>query len=344
MPLSQIHQDRRQVISTVTLGKGRPWDRRTQAAVRCRYPDWLAAGAALLAQAGAVAGAMAGALTAEMPGTTAGAGAAAPATETVRVAPERDYGPFVYINAENQVQGLSIELLQRLQPWLGWRLEMQPARPLADQLAAARRGEVDLITSLRPTPERAAYLNFTRPYVAVPAVLVQRQGQPTTDLVGLRAQPVAVGRGYAVEGYLRLRHPQVRWVPMDDDAQALAALRRGEVQAVVADVASTRFIIGREGWRDLVPGRPIGFDYALAFGVRRDRPDLVLALDRALMRRPLAERDTLFTRWVGPAATETRDPLRRALEWIGALITLLGALGWWWLRRRQRSALLSPRS
>ena len=49
----------------------------------------------------------------------------------------------------------------------------------------AQRGEVDLVSSLRPTPERAAYLAFTAPYVQVPAVRVhQMHGLQVVQAIG----------------------------------------------------------------------------------------------------------------------------------------------------------------
>lgn len=100
---------------------------------------------------------------------------AALAAGEIRFAPEKDYGPFVYQTAEGRVEGLSIDILEAVKSGLDSPVLMLPAQPLAAILEAARRGEVDLISSLRPTPERSAYLAFTSPYVQVPAVLVVRQ-------------------------------------------------------------------------------------------------------------------------------------------------------------------------
>ena len=106
----------------------------------------------------------------------------------IRFAPEKDYGPFVYQTADGKVVGLSIDILEALKPGLDSPVQVLPPQSLAVILEAAKRGEVDLISSLRPTPERSAYLAFTSPYVQVPAVLVVRQSLSPSAAINCRIQ------------------------------------------------------------------------------------------------------------------------------------------------------------
>jgi ABC-type amino acid transport substrate-binding protein len=263
-----------------------------------------------------------------------------PALPVVRFAPEADYGPFVYRDAEGRIRGLSVDLLNRVVRHAGVAMQTLPARPLAEILDGARRGEVDLITSLRPTPERAEFLGFTRPYVQVDAIVVGRSGTPPPDLRELAGRQVAVGAGYAVEGHVRAAHPGVRWRPVADDRAGLELLRAGEVDAVVADVASVHFIVGQQGWPALSLGRPVGFSYPLSFAWRKDLPALGAALEAGLSALTPDERSEVLRRWIPAEALDPVDDRRLPLLLAGAAALALGLavvlLSRW--RRRQASA------
>ncbi|MGY0194060.1 transporter substrate-binding domain-containing protein [Leptothrix sp. BB-4] len=259
-----------------------------------------------------------------------------PLLPAVRFAPESDYGPFVYRDADGRVRGLSVDLLNRVAMHAGLSLQVLPARPLAEILAGARRGEVDVITSLRPTPERAAFLGFTRPYVQVDAIVVGRSGGARPDLGSLDGRAVAVGSGYAVEAFVRSGYPRIRWQPVADDHAALKLLRAGHVDAVVADVASVHFIRTRERWSDLALGRSVGFSYPLSFAWRKDMPALGAALEAGLTAMTPAERAEVLARWLPPEALEATDDRRTPLMLAGGAALLLGAGLVLAARRRRR--------
>lgn len=283
-----------------------------------------------------------------LPGLAPPACAADSPTLPVRFAPERDYGPFVFADEQGRVQGLSVDLLARLAPAAGLQLQTLAPAPLAQQLALLRAGGADLVSSLRPTPERAEYLAFTRPYVTVPAILVVRAGAapPGADgqsqLLTLAGRPVAVGAGYAVEGFARERFPQVRWMPVPDDVQALRGVLDGRFDAAVVDAASAAFITQRHGMSQLGAAGPIGFDYALSLAVPKARTDLVERLDAAIAALPLPARNEIQQRWMGPlhGSALMRPPWHRLVgwgaAWLGAAGLLLAVA--WWRRRRQRAA------
>ena len=265
--------------------------------------------------------------------------ATAGAAGEIRFAPEKDYGPFVSETAAGGVEGLSIDMLAAIKGGLDAPVVTLPAQNLATILEAARRGEVDLVSSLRPTPERSAYLAFTSPYVQVPAVLVVRQSLSPARLEDLRGQRVAVGKGYAVEAFVRQTYPQIDWQAVPDDLTGLQGLMSGQYQAVVADIASVSHSLRVHQVKGLQVSQAIGFDYPLSFAYRKSLPQLGRQLEASLQRLDPAVRRKIIDRWIDTAALNFEDKRRTWLRWAGLALALLAAaaLGGVYLYQRRRS-------
>ncbi len=256
----------------------------------------------------------------------------------VRFAPEKDYGPFVYQDKSGEIRGLSIDIFQTIATASSLQVDYLPAGNLSDILTAAREGRVDLISSVRPTPERAAYLDFSRPYVSVPAVLVMPSGEPARhSLADLAGKVVAVGKGYAVEAYVRERYPAIQWLAVPDDATALHLLLSGKAHAAVADIASVGFVIREERLQGLQVHAPVGFQYELSFAYPKNRPDIGQALELGLRNvNPLA-RDNAARRWIDSDALDYQSSRTGATRWIAggalALAAVLAGVALWRRRR-----------
>lgn len=254
-------------------------------------------------------------------GASALADQAAPAA-AIRFAPEKDYGPFVFEDEQGRIRGLSVDMLDAVAARAGLQVATLPARNLSAILEAAQRGEVDLITSLRPTPERARFLAFTRPYVTVPAVLVRRTDNTAgLQLADLAGRPVAVGKGYAVEAFVRKTFPAVAWVAEPDDVASLRDLAAGKVAAVVVDLASVGFIARRYHLEHLQVVGPVGFDYPLSFAFAKSRPDIGVALEAGLRALRPHDRDAIGRHWLRSDVLSYRDPRT------DPVLTLAGVLG-----------------
>ena len=253
----------------------------------------------------------------------------------VSYAPERDYGPFVYLDGDGAVRGLSVDFLALIGEKTGLRFVATEALPLNANLDKAKRGAVDMLTSLRPTPGRAAFLGFTTAYVAIPAALIRRADQPAgLGLRDMAGRTVALGKGYAVEEFVRARYPRVQWLALASDDAALAALVAGQVDGVVADVASLQFLVSRRGWNQLVVAGHVGFEYPLSFAYRKDLPMLGEVVQRGLRAISAAERRHLLARWLPPALHGTWQNRPTWPMWAVAALLLAGAgLALWRARR-----------
>ena len=201
----------------------------------------------------------------------------------IRVGLETDYPPFSYLGPDGQPAGISVEYLRLLGQRLGIRFEFPATGPLSVLLDEARHGELDLLTSLARTPEREAYLAFTRPYFSSPAVLVVRRDHRGPDrLEAMGGARIAVGRGFAVEEHLRRQHPALQLVEAPDDDAVLRLLLSDDADGAVVDLASLSWILSNTGVEGLRLQGEVGFSYQLSLATRGDLPQLRRLLDDGL--------------------------------------------------------------
>src|SRR5690606_33729077 len=127
-----------------------------------------------------------------------------------------------------------------LQQRLDIRIEPIEPSSWSDVLKQARAGTLNLLPGIMATPERQAYLAFTRPYLDFPIVILARRDgpQPRTmnDLYGLK---IAVVENYAPHELLRSQHPDLNLLPLATVNAALQALATGQADALIGDLASS---------------------------------------------------------------------------------------------------------
>lgn len=128
----------------------------------------------------------------------AGAATAAPCTRVVFSA-NPDYPPYHWAEGD-RIVGASVALTGRILNELGVAWEARHVGPWPRVLKSAEHGQIDLIVSLKPTPEREAYLAFTRaPAFANPMAVFAAKARPLKferpqDLVGQRGGRTAGDR------------------------------------------------------------------------------------------------------------------------------------------------------
>ena len=109
-------------------------------------------------------------------------------------APERDFPPFSFVDSQGQHRGLSADVLDLVQQHTGLKFQAVAAADRAGNIDRLKRREVDLLTSLRPTPDREQFIAFTSAYVSSPAVVLRRRGDHRSGRPGQDGRPARGGR------------------------------------------------------------------------------------------------------------------------------------------------------
>lgn len=130
-------------------------------------------------------------------------GAAAQATDTLRVGMSGGYFPFTFVR-QDKLQGFEVDVMNAVGEEAGVRIVFE-TMSFSGLIGALRAGRIDTIANqITITPEREAAFAFSQAYVIDGAQVVTKKGNDTIAGVNdLRGKTVAVNLGSNFEQLLR---------------------------------------------------------------------------------------------------------------------------------------------
>jgi ABC-type amino acid transport substrate-binding protein len=202
----------------------------------------------------------------------------------------------IYDNGE--YKGLSIDYIRLMERNLGCRFTLVPFATRDDLFEAARERRIDMVFAAQKTPQRETYLRFTKPYLAMPVVILTRKDKEGGEkLDEMKGWTVAVVASSANEEFLG-RFGELRLHPVSDEVGGLMHLSLGEVDAMVIETARASYYIDKAEIVNLRISGDTGIFYSPRFAVRKDWPELCGILDKGLDSVTGAEKREIAQKWM----------------------------------------------
>ena len=259
----------------------------------------------------------------------------------VRIGIHRYLPPMSYFDADNNYLGITADLLTMLEAKTGLSFDITALPSFKDLNEAVRNGRVQMVADRARTPERETYLQFTRPYLVGPYMLVTRDAADAPkSLEDMAGKTLLIGSGHALVSQLHQRYPQIRIKEVQTNFEALSLLRDHKADGTVQAEIAVSFNLPRIK-EDQLKVRP-ALDLPLlneSFAVRRDQLELFSIIDKSLRSISPDAITELNNRWRSKAAVAPpswRD-YRTTLYLAGAgsILLLLISLAWGYAMRRQ---------
>ncbi|OOZ37666.1 transporter substrate-binding domain-containing protein [Solemya velesiana gill symbiont] len=147
-------------------------------------------------------------------------------------------------------------------------------------------------------------MNFTEPYIRLPAVIIVRKeigGElAIPDLAGQRLVTI---KNYASEKYVAESYPDLERVSVPDIETGLRMVSFGLADAIVAANASAIYYIEKEGLTNLRVAGESGFEWRLRFAARNDWPELTGILPKGLNSISEDKKREIYRRWISLGGT-----------------------------------------
>jgi len=248
----------------------------------------------------------------------------------IRLGVDPEWQPFEYFDKQGKYAGMGADYLGIVSRALGLKLAPQPGRSWPQVLEAIKAHELDVIPLIAPTNERSAYLNFTRPYLSTPMVIFVEQGKPFfSGLDDLRGAKVGVVKGYVTEAILRKNHGGLALHPVATVEEGMKAIAAGDLDAFVGYLATGSHTIGRLNLLNVKVAAQTPYVLALSMAVRKDWPQLIPILEKALDTITPQAESHIRARWSSVRFDHGIDVTRVliiALPSVGVLLLVIVAV------------------
>ncbi|BCQ61472.1 hypothetical protein PBOI14_32220 [Pseudomonas sp. Boi14] len=222
----------------------------------------------------------------------------------VRIGIHRYLPPMSYFDANGNYLGITADLLTMLEAKTGLSFDITALPSFKDLNEAVRNGQVQMVADRARTPERETYLQFTRPYLVGPYMLVTSDAADAPkSLEDMAGKTLLIGSGHALVSQLHQRYPQIRIKEVQTNFEALSLLRDQKADGTVQAEIAVSFNLPRIK-EDQLKVRP-ALDLPLlneSFAVRRDQLELFSIIDKSLRSISPDAITELNNRWRSKAA------------------------------------------
>jgi signal transduction histidine kinase len=118
------------------------------------------------------------------------------------------------------------------------------------------------------------------------------------DINELTGKKIAVVNGHASHDILRVRHPKLDLLLVDNAKAGLQAVKRRDAYAYIGSLGAISYAISREGMSGLKVSGETPYRYELSVGVARNQPVLAGIMQKVVDAVTEEERNAIYQRWI----------------------------------------------
>ncbi|MDD1012645.1 transporter substrate-binding domain-containing protein [Pseudomonas rubra] len=217
----------------------------------------------------------------------------------VRVLVNKYFAPLNFNDDQQQPRGITVDVLEQISLRTGLKFEFVEADAGAGMISLLQQGKAELASTLIYSPERATQVNFTRPYLVDPWVLVSRSdSDPSQPLEQLAGKRLAVIRDSPLKTQLLQRYPSLSLVEVDNPLALMEALVQKQVDLVLSSRINAAYFISRL-FKDRLRIASLYGDQPVtsSFATPLNEPVLHAIIDKALLSIAPDELAKLTNRW-----------------------------------------------
>ena len=219
---------------------------------------------------------------------------------TVRAGGPLAFPPFHYFDENGKANGIASEYFNRILDIIGIQAEIISDLPWPEVLAGAQSKDIDIITCAAQSEDRESYLAFSQPYLSYPMVIITRLDAPfISGLDDLHGRTIAFIRGVSTYDWVLSDKPSVNPYFVNTPLDALKAVSVGNADGYLGNLAASTYLIRKQGLANLKVAAPTTYgNYNLHFAVRKDWPELVSIIDKALDSISPVEKAAINNKWI----------------------------------------------
>jgi len=201
----------------------------------------------------------------------------------------------------NHYEGIIPDYLKLIQDRTGLNFTTVTTPVWNQTLAAMKAAECDLVAGAMQTPNRSLYLDFTRPYLSMPAVVaVSSNYSDDLSIETILQKPVALIENSAFEEIITNRYPNTSLMKVASVEQGLKKIQQGQVFAMLDTADTISSAIDRfdlSGLKIINPGYD-NWDISVAVSKQWSDTPFLNILNKAVASISQQDKEQIHDRWI----------------------------------------------
>lgn len=222
--------------------------------------------------------------------------------------------------------GMAADYMKVMEKSIGIPISMVQTRTWLESLVFAKERKCDIFSLAMETPERKMYMNFTKPYMVIPLVLVAKLDKVFySDIGAITDKPIGIAKGYAYGEILKVRYPEVRFVEVESEQDGLKKVQEGKLFGTIGTLATVAYQIQKEYFGSLKIVGKFDEKWELGVGTRNDEPLLQSIFEKAIDAIGKQESQAILNKWVSVNYEKEIDYtyLYKILAVLGLIVTVV---------------------
>lgn len=254
----------------------------------------------------------------------------------IRIGVDTAWAPFDFVDKDGNHQGIVADITKNIfQENLGLQTTKIEKTYWKELIEDISNNDVDVITGITKTEERAKKMIFSIPYVKIPMVVVGRNEEILINsLDDLEGKEIGVVDGYLTDEILQKKYPKIRIKRYPDVQTGLLNLSKKEIDYFFDTLGAINDVIKDNGLTDIKLLGQTKENIELSFGIRKDWPELKTAIDKIITSIPQNQIDSIIQKWI---SISVKEKINYELIWkISIAFLIITSIIFYWNRKLKK--------
>ncbi|WP_169400716.1 transporter substrate-binding domain-containing protein [Desulfobacter curvatus] len=227
-----------------------------------------------------------------------------------------NYRPYEWISDQGKHDGISADFLELFEKRLNTKFQLVPTQEWGESLKNIREKKCDILPISMDVASRHDAMNFTKPYIILPIVVVTRiEGQFVNDAEELGNRPIGIIKDSAYTEPLKTKNPYFNAVDVKNAEDGLLKVQKKEIYGYIDSMPAVGYIMQKNAMTALKIAGRLNFDLELCIASRKDEPLLGQILQKASDSLGENEKTEIVGKWIS-VKYENKLSLRDVIRWI----------------------------
>lgn len=233
------------------------------------------------------------------------------------------FPPFEFNDELGEHSGISADYMLYAKQQLQINLTPTSGTSWGEALEEFKLGNIDVMSSIFYTKERAEYINFTDPYFEISLVIVSKKNAFYAEsLSSLQGRKLGLIKGYVYNELISQDHPSIKVVDVVSVEDGLKKLQLGEIDAFVDSIAAINYEINKNKINDLIITSFTPYTLEISMAVRKGLEPLIPILNKTFAAMNEKKRSAIANNWLS-VHVQSGTELSTILFWSLPIASLL---------------------